>query len=208
MSFTVGRRALLAFGLAAVLAATSVDAGAQPPPTAKRVRGTIDSVTADTLTVTKKDGSKQVVQLAPTLVVNALVPASLSDIKQGVFIGTTARPQADGTLKASEVHIFPESMRGAGEGHYPWDSSPDATMTNAAVTEIVTAVKGSTLSLKYKGGENQVTVGPDTSIVAVTPGMRDDLKTGAAVFAIANEAPDGTLKTGFVLVGRGVSPPM
>jgi hypothetical protein len=204
----VSQRILVALSFCALaIVSFTPDASAQQPPT-QRVRGKIEAVSDDSVTVIKKDGTTQVVQFAPNLVVNALVKAKLSDIKQGVFIGTTARPGPDGSLRASEVHIFPEAMRGAGEGHYPWDTDPDATMTNAAVTDIVTAVKGSTLSLKYKGGENQVVVTPKTSIVAVTPGSRADLKKGAAIFAIAGEAPDGSLKTGFLLVGRGVNPPM
>ncbi|HLG88398.1 MAG TPA: hypothetical protein VKZ79_14515 [Alphaproteobacteria bacterium] len=205
--------ALATLGLAApALAQEAQQPQAQPQPAPQappvRVRGKIESVTDDSITITKKNGTKQVVQTTPKLVVNALVKAKKDDIKPGVFIGTTARPNKDGKLEAIEVHIFPESMRGAGEGHYPWDTAPQDTMTNASVTDVVSAVHGETLSLKYKGGENQVTVVPTTSIVAVTPGSRDDLKKGAAIFAIAAPQPDGGLKTGFVLVGRGVNPPM
>jgi hypothetical protein len=179
----------------------------QTPPV--RVRGKIAELTGTTITIVGKTGEKQVVQLTPKYAVNALVKAKLSDIKPGVFIGTTARPKGE-TLVADEVHIFPETMRGAGEGHYPWDTNPDATMTNASVSEITKAVKvkGSTLTLTYKGGETKVTVVPKTLIVMVTPGSKADLKKGASVFAIAMSQPDGSLKTGFLLVGRGVHPPM
>jgi hypothetical protein len=203
------RRIFVVLGLATLLAVPFAQAQ-QPAPAAPpvRVRGTIDTLTDDSITIVKKDGTKQVVALPPRYSVNALVKAQLSDIKQGVFIGTTARPSKDGSLHATEVHIFPESMRGAGEGHYPWDTDADATMTNASVADMVTAVDGSTLTLKYKTGETKVTVVPETSIVSVTPGSKDDLKKGAAVFAICQTQPDGSLKTGFLLVGRGVSPPM
>jgi hypothetical protein len=196
-------------GLATLRAAPFAQAQ-QPAPAAPpvRVRGTIDTLTDDAITIVKKDGTRQVVALPPKYSVNALVKAQLSDIKQGVFIGTTARPSKDGSLHATEVHIFPEAMRGAGEGHYPWDTEADATMTNASVADMVTAVDGSTLTLKYKTGETKVTVVPETSIVSVTPGSKDDLKKGASVFAICQTQPDGSLKTGFLLVGRGVSPPM
>ncbi len=219
MAFTT-RRLFIALGLATVLAAPLAQAQqaaapapaqqAAPAPQAApvRVRGTIDTLTDDAITIVKKDGTKQVVALPPKYSVNALVKAELSDIKQGVFIGTTARPSKDGSLHATEVHIFPESMRGAGEGHYPWDTDADATMTNANVADMVSAVDGSTLTLKYKTGETKVTVVPTTSIVSVTPGSKDDLKKGAVVFAICQTQPDGSLKTGFLLVGRGVSPPM
>jgi len=206
------RRIFIALGLAALLAAPAVQAQ-QANPAPVKVRGTIDTVTDEAITIVKKDGTKQVVALAPKIGVSALVKAQMSDIKQGVFIGTTARPSKDGSLHATEVHIFPESMRGAGEGHYPWDTDADATMTNAAVTQMVSAVDGSTLNLQYKTsdgktGETKVTVVPETSIVSVTPGTKDDLKKGAAVFAICQAQPDGSLKTGYLLVGRGVSPPM
>jgi len=201
------RRIFIALGLVALLAAPAVQAQ-QANPAPVKVRGTIDTVTDEAITIIKKDGTKQVVALAPKIGVSALVKAQMSDIKQGVFIGTTARPSKDGSLHATEVHIFPESMRGAGEGHYPWDTDADATMTNASVAEMVTAVDGQTLTLKYKTGETKVTVVPETSIVSVTPGTKDDLKKGAAVFAICQPQPDGSLKTGYLLVGRGVSPPM
>jgi hypothetical protein len=204
------RRIFIALGLAALLAAPvqAQQAGQGQGPAPVKVRGTIDTATDDSITIVKKDGTKQVVALAPKVGVSALVKAQMSDIKQGVFIGTTARPSKDGSLHATEVHIFPESMRGAGEGHYPWDTDPDATMTNASVAQMVSAVDGQTLTLKYKTGETKVTVVPETSIVSVTPGTKDDLKKGAAVFAICQAQPDGTLKTGYLLVGRGVSPPM
>jgi hypothetical protein len=205
------RRIVIALGLATLLAAPFAQAQQAAPaatPAPVRVRGTIDTLTDDAIAIVKKDGTKQVVARPPKYSVNALVKAQLSDIKQGVFIGTTARPSKDGSLHASEVHIFPESMRGAGEGHYPWDTDADATMTNASVADMVSAVDGSTLTLKYKTGETKVTVVPETSIVSVTPGSKDDLKKGASVFAICQALPDGSLKTGFLLVGRGVSPPM
>ncbi len=205
------RRIFIALGLAALLAAPAVQAqqaGQGQGPAPVRVRGTIDTVSDESITIVKKDGTRQMVALAPKIGVSALVKAALGDIKQGVFIGTTARPSKDGTLHATEVHIFPESMRGAGEGHYPWDTDADATMTNASVAEMVSAVDGQTLTLKYKTGETKVVVVPETSIVSVTPGTKDDLKKGAAVFAICQPQPDGSLKTGYLLVGRGVSPPM
>jgi hypothetical protein len=210
--------ALLALGTAALAAAPAgfaqTDAAAPPaqaapvPPT--RVRGTIKAVSDTSLTLVKKNGQEQTIQLAPHFGVSVLVKASLADIKKNTFVGVTARPDKDGELKAVEVHIFPESMRGAGEGHYPWDLTADSTMTNAAVTDMqkAKAVHGQTLTLTYKGGETKITVPASASIVAVEPGTPADLKAGAKLFAIASAQPDGTLVAGFVIVGRGVSPPM
>lgn len=212
-----GRRvpAAMALALAAAIASSAAMAqqAAAPPAAAAhaqpvRVRGKIAELTADSVTITQKDGSTKTIQLTPNLKVNALVKASLADVKEGVFIGTTAMPTDDGGMKAVEIHIFPEAMRGAGEGHYPWDLAPNSTMTNASITHMVKDVQGSTLTLTYKGGEKQVTVPADCSIVMVTEGSRDDLKKDASIFAIASQAPDGTIKTGFLLVGRGINPPM
>jgi len=208
LNTTFGRLSIgLSFAAVLLTASLAVAQPAQQPPQV-RVRGVIEAVSDDSITVHRKDGSSVTVQLTPKVVVNALVKASMEDIKEGVFIGTTALPTKDGALSAVEVHIFPESMRGAGEGHYPWDLEANSTMTNASVTHIVKKVKGSTFTLKYKGGETEVTVPAKASIVSVTPGSRDDLKAGAAVFSICAQLPDGSLKTGFLLVGRGVMPPM
>ena len=102
----------------------------------------------------------------------AVAMASLADIKQGLFVGVTAMPQADGNLSALEVHIFPEAMRGTGEGHYSWDLRPKSTMTNANVDQVVTAVDGQTLTLKYKDGEKKIFVAADTPIVAYVRGRQ------------------------------------
>lgn len=205
----IGLAALLCLGVPAAFAQSAAPAEqAAPKSGPAKVRGTIAAVTPESLTLTQKDGSTKTVQLAPQLKVNALVKASMDDIKEGVFIGTTAEPTPEGGMKAIEVHIFPESMRGAGEGHYPWDTSPTSTMTNASISHKVKAKNGQTLTLTYKGGEKQVTVPTDCSIVMVTEGTRDDLKPGASVFMIAPQKPDGTITAGFILVGRGVHPPM
>ena len=138
-----------------------------------------------------------------------IVKASLSDIKQGSFVGVTAMPKADGSMSALEVHIFPESMRGTGEGHYPWDLRPQSTMTNANVDQIVAAVDGRTLTLKYKDGEKKIFIPADAPIVTYAQGDKNDLKPGAKVFIIAAKQPDGTLQGRAWRVGRdGLTPPM
>jgi hypothetical protein len=124
-------------------------------------------------------------------------------------VGVTALPQADGTLKAVEVHIFPESMRGTGEGHYPWDLRPQSTMTNANVEQVGTSVEGRTLTLKYKGEEKKIFVPADAPIVIYVPGDKSDLKPGSKVFVVAVKHPDGSLEGRAWRVGRdGLTPPM
>jgi hypothetical protein len=124
-------------------------------------------------------------------------------------VGITAMPQTGGSQSALEVHIFPQAMRGTGEGHYPWDLRPESTMTNANVEQIVAAVDGRTLTMKYKDGEIKIFVPANTPIVAYVQGDRSDLKRGAKVFIVATRQPDGTLQGSAWRVGRdGVTPPM
>jgi hypothetical protein len=174
-----------------------------------RVRGTIESIDGPTYLIKARDGAELKVALADKAQIAAVVTASLTDIKQGLFVGVTAMPQADGSLSAVEVHIFPEAMRGTGEGHYSWDLRPKSTMTNANVDQVVTAVDGQTLTLKYKDGEKRIFVPADTPIVAYVRGDNNDLKPGARVFIAAVKQPDGTLQGRAWRIGRdGVTPPM
>ena len=123
---------------------------------AVRIRGSIERIDGSIYVIKARDGAELKVTLADNPQIAGVVKASLSDIKQGSFVGVTAMPQADGSQSALEVHIFPEAMRGTGEGHYPWDLRPQSTMTNANVERVVTAVDGQTLTLKYKDGEKKI----------------------------------------------------
>jgi hypothetical protein len=196
-----------ALGIAAFALALAPPAWAQDTV---RVRGTIEHVDGNNLTVKSRDGADLKVALAPNALVVAIVKASLADIKQGSFVGVTGMPQADGSQRAIEVHIFPESMRGTGEGHYPWDLRPGSTMTNANVEQTVTGVDGQVLSVKYKDGEKKLIVPPDATIVTYMPGDKSELKPGTKIFvAFAKKLPDGTLEAPRVNYGRdGVTPPM
>jgi hypothetical protein len=203
---TVG--ALAGVALAA-LAMTVSGVKTAPAQETARIRGTIERIDNSIYVVKARDGTKQKVALGDTPQIASVVKASLSDIKPGSFVGVTAMPQADGSQRALEVHIFPESMRGTGEGHYHWDLRPQSTMTNANVEQVVTAVEGPTLTLKYKNGEKKISVPANTPIVAYAQGDKNDLKTGAKVFVVATKQPDGTLKGSAWRVGRGgVTPPM
>jgi len=192
----------------AAVVASGVLAFAQDAPV--RVRGTIEKVDGNTLSVTGRGGAPMTVRLTDNARIVAIVKASVSDIKPGSFIGTTAMPQPDGTLHAVEVHIFPEAMRGTGEGHRAWDLTPNSTMTNGTVAQAVDRVEGNTLTVKYKDGEKTVVVTPDTAIVTYTLGDRSELKPQAKIFiAAATRKPDGSLETERVNVGRdGLTPPM
>ena len=203
---TILARLLGMIGLTAILAAPMAWAQDAPPV---RVRGTIERVDGSIYVVKARDGAELKLTLADNPQIAGIVKASLSDIKQGAFVGVTAMPQADGSLSALEVHIFTEAMRGTGEGHYPWDLRPQSTMTNGNVEQIATAVDGRTLTMKYKDGEKKIFVAADTPIVAYVPGDKSDLKPGAKVFIVAAKQPDGTLQGRAWRVGRdGVTPPM
>ena len=175
-----------------------------------RVRGEIASVEGDRLTIRARDGSTVQVRLAPEHRVTAVLPADLESVEPGTFVGTAAVPQPDGQLRALELLIFPEAMRGAGEGHYPWDLSPESTMTNATVAATVSEAKGEVLTLTYPNGEQTIVVPPDAPIVTLAPGDADLLRPGNHVFiGRAKAEPDGTLSAEAVAVGRdGLVPPM
>ena len=146
-------RIVLGIVCAAALAVTS--ASAQQ----KRVRGTIEQVDGPVLTIKSRDGDTLKVKMADDAKVVALVKATLADIKPGLFVGSTAMPQEDGRWKAVEVHIFPEAMRGTGEGDRPYDYKPKSTMTNGTVSALakstVEKAEGTTLTLNYKEGEKE-----------------------------------------------------
>ena len=174
-----------------------------------RVRGTIDRLEGDTYVVKPRSGGELKVKLPDNVMVVALTKASLADIKQGSYVGVAGMPQPDGSQKALEVHIFPDAMRGTGEGHRGWDLQPSSTMTNGAVEQTTASADGQVLTLKYKDGEKKIVVAPDTPIVVYVPGEKSELKAGAPIFiSAATRQPDGTLTTPRVNVGRGVAPPM
>ena len=200
----VGTSAALISGLFAVTAVFSEDA---VPP---RVRGTIDQVNGNTLTIKAKSGSPTTVQLKDNAPVVAVTKGTMSDIQMNSFVGIAAMPQPDGTIKAVEVSVFAEPLRGTAEGHYPWDLMPGSSMTNAAVTQQVTKQEGNTLTLKYKDGEKTIVVPSDAVVVNLIPGDRADLKPGAKIFIPAwVKGADGTMEAAVALVGRdGITPPM
>ncbi|MGN6735837.1 MAG: hypothetical protein ACTHMB_28285, partial [Candidatus Binatia bacterium] len=176
------------------------------------VRGKIAAVEKDALEVTTSAG-EVLVKLPDDIRITGVEAAKLSDISSGEYVGTTAVKQSNGSLKAIEVHIFPESARGTGEGHRPWDLTPGSTMTNANVEKVeqvpVEKTEEQLLTLKYKGGEQKVVVPPGTPIVKAVPGNRSLLKSGTGVFIPSVRSADGTLTATRITAGiGGVMPPM
>src|ERR1700759_473816 len=193
----------------AMVAASTAYAIAQKAPVPTRVRGAIEAVDGDMLTVKSRSGEDVKLHMTGDIRIVGITKISLSDIKVGSFIGTTTVPGPDGMPTAVEVHVFPENMRGTGEGSRPYDLKPNSTMTNATVAQQVAGNDGQTLMIKYKDGEKKVTVGPDTPIGTCSPGEKADLKAGAKIIAFVKQLPDGSFETNRISVGRdGLTPPM
>ena len=174
-----------------------------------RVRGTIEKADGNVLSLKSSDGAQVKLTLTDDARIVAVVKASMADIKEGTFLGSAAMPQADGSQKALEVHIFPEQMRGTGEGHRPYAPVPNSTMTNgSAAGMMVSGVDGSTILVKYKEGEKRIVVPAGIPIVRYEIGGKADLKAGAKFTVLAaTKKPDGTLEANRINVGRdGVEP--
>ncbi len=168
-----------------------------------RVRGTVEKLDGNTLTVKSTDGATINVMLTGNVQVVGVVKASVAEIKPGSYIGSGAMPQADGTQKSVEVHIFAETQRGTGDGHRPW-TLPNSTMTNGEVGNTVSGVDGQVITVKYKGGEKKIVVGPNVPIVRYEIGEKSELKPGAHISIINGvKKPDGTIEAARVNVGRG-----
>ena len=183
-------------------------AGATAAQDTVRVRGTIERVEGAVYVVKARDGSTLRLTLAANAGVAASVKSAMSDIKQGAYIGVAALPLTDGSQRALEVHIFHETMRGTGEGHRPWDLLPKSTMTNATVHDVVQAVDGHSVTLRYKDGEQRIVIPTGTVIVSYLPGSISELEPGAVIFVpAANRMADGTLQTQRIMVGREIAPP-
>ena len=207
MSHSAMLRSLSILGIALAVAVPMASQAQDAPPV--RVRGTIERVEGDTFIVKSREGAELKVGLTDKALIVAIVKASLSDIKANSFVGVTGMPQPDGSQRALEVHIFPEAMRGTGEGHYAWDLRPQSTMTNGNVEQSVASADGQVLTLKFKDGEKKIVVPSDTPIVGYMPGDKSELKAGVKIFiGAAKKAPDGTLQTPRVNYGRDVAPPM
>ncbi len=196
---------------AATLLAMPAAADLMKPAGPVFVRGTIVAADPAALTVKATDGTTVTIALAPGFKVAALTKIGLDTIQANSFIGTAAKPGKGGVLEATEVHVFPKSMRGLGEGHYGWDKGPTSTMTNGNVGKVGTIKHhaGRTLTVDYKGGTQEIVVPANVPIVAFAEGTAAQLVPGAHVFVITQKTPDGKLGANQVAVGvGGVVPPM
>ena len=183
---------------------------AQTPAPTQRIRGDVVAIDGSNLQVKARSGETLSVKLADNYVVTAVVKIDMTAIKPGAFIGTATMAQPDGTLTSLEVLVFPEAMRGSGEGHYPWDLRPGSMMTNATIADVAGVGQGGRkMTLKYKDGEKTIVVPEDVPIVTFEPGDKAMLVPGAHVLLTATKQPDGSLTAARVAVGKnGLVPPM
>jgi hypothetical protein len=200
-------RILATISLVLLLAAEAFAQAPQSPPT--RIRGTVESLDGQILVVKSREGPLVTVALAPNFAVRSVLAKTLADIKTGDYVASTSVRDREGKLRAMELHIFPEALRGQSEGQSAWDLVPDSIMTNAFVTGIAAAPQGGVMKVSFKGGEAEVLVPPDVPVVAYGPGDTSLLKKGAAVFVVARPGPDGKLAAAAVTAEKdGVKPPM
>jgi len=202
-------RNIMKLSLALIVAVTlAATASAQQ---AGRIRGEIEKADGPNLVLKLRDGSSLNLKVADDVRVSALVKASLDDLKNDTFVGIAGVPKPDGSIEAHSVHIFLPAQRGVvPDRHGPWDSRPNSTMTNAYIEGTpAPASGGATFKVKYKEGEKNVVVTPQTAIAAAAPGNKDELKPGAQIIIFGSEKQaDGTVLAKTLYVGRGVTPAM
>jgi hypothetical protein len=195
------RRSLL-LALAALPFAASAQA-----PAPVRLRGTIEALSPARLTLRQRSGERVELALPSNLSVTEVYPVTLADIHAGNFVGVGAIPQADGTQRAIAVTLFPEALRGSGEGHRPFDFVPQGTMTNATVADVAAAPDGERLQLTYPDGRKTIVVPPDAPVVSFRPGDRALLAVGSAV-SLTAQLVEGQPTATRISAGRnGFAPP-
>jgi hypothetical protein len=184
-------------------------APAAAQPATQRIRGDVVALEGLKLQVRARGGDLANIDLDDKYTVTAVVRIQPEAIARGNYVGTATLPQPDGTQRAIEVLVFPESGRGSAEGHYPWDLQPGSMMTNATVAEIVDIDQARRMTLRYKDGQQIVTVPLNVPIVTFQPGDRGMVVPGAHVIVTATARPDGSLSASRVAVGKdGLVPPM
>jgi hypothetical protein len=199
--FSMKTKKLAGLALFAAFAAMPALAQAQAPKP-ERLSGIIEKVDGHMVTAkSSKGGELKLNLMTDKAAVIQVVKASLSDIKPGDFIGSGAMPQPDGTQKAVEVHIFPESMRGTGEGFRPW-TRPGSTMTNGTVGATVTGVSGQVITVTYKGGQQKIVVPAGVPIVRFQVSDMSIVKPGAPFSVLAAvKQPNGSFNVSRINVG-------
>ncbi len=203
------RTRILLLGACAVglaLPAFSQTGPANPMLGLKPFAGTVGVVEGQDFRITGPGGTTATYRLADSVRIMTSRSGAIADLAAGKFVGCTA-VESHGRLHATECHIFPESMRGVGEGHNPM-GRPNTTMTNGNITmtngSVQTAAGGAgrvTLRITYRGGAQTIEVSPRTRITLIGTGDASLVKPGARVAGAARTAPDGTALVQFLNVG-------
>jgi hypothetical protein len=194
----------------ALLLAGSASFAQQPAPV--RVRGTVEGVDGDVVTVKSRDGAELKLALKDSVRVAGVIKASLADVKPDTNVAITSKPRPDGTLEAVELRIFPAGQP-FNSFHGDWDLMPNSFMTNGSLQTSVADVDGQVLTVKYKvqgkpDEEKKIVVTPKTIIATTVPGTKEDLKPGLKVFvAGAPKLPDGSLDVAAIQVEKEIPPP-
>ncbi len=199
-------KSLLVLTLASTLSATAF---AQAPAAPSRIRGEIVSLNGDTLVVHRTNSDNVTIAMKSDTPVGAVKNVKLADLKAGAYVGAASVPDASGKQVAKEVLVFPEAMRGNGDGHYDWDLLPGSKMTNANVDTVVQGTSGRELTMSYKGGSKTIFVPEDAPVVTFAAATRADVVAGKKVFVIARLVEPGKYEAARVVVEKdGIAPPM
>lgn len=193
--------------LAGALALAVASSSAAQAPAPQVIRGVVTDVQPDRISVRPKSGKPVTVGLTRDWRVAVTRPIKPSEIKPGSFIGSAEMPQADGSGRSLEVHVFPPGVK-MGQGHYAWDKKKGSMMTNGTVGKITVAKGGQELEVDYGAGKRKVTVPRRVPIVQITDGQRAQLKRGIPVFLIAGQTPGGLVTNAVTIGERGAAPPM
>jgi hypothetical protein len=206
------RRLLLVAALATAFAGSAAVAQRQQPQT-QLIRGTVERIDGNTIYGRGADGTAITLKLTDKATITAVLKATFADIKPGDYVGSGAVPQADGSQRAVEVHIFPKPQEDGGHFYEGWYGAPNGTMTNGfvqpvTVTTAATGAGGPSIVVKYPQGEKRIFIPADAHIVRNVVGSRDDLKAGAAFRTqTAARQPDGTYTASAINVGRDGAQP-
>ena len=165
------------------------------------VIGTVATVTATELDLTKADGSTAAIKLTDKTRITYVSALKIEDIQPNSYVGVGAMTGTDGTNTAVEVTVFPESARGVAEGFGPWSQGANSTMTNGTVAQVV-ASNGHTLTVTYKGGQQEITVPDGTPVTTFALADKTALVAGAAVLVRATKTDDGSLTAVFISIGK------
>jgi len=192
------RSSLLAVAVALTLLAGSAAGDDHASTRLSRVGATIEKLEGQTLSVKTSAGKELSLILPPDVRVMRSRLATIADVKAGQFIGCTAVEGPDGKLRAKEIHILPEAMRGVGEGHYQWDDTPKTTMTNGNIEDVAGVTDGHVIAVSYNGGQSVIEIRPEVTVTTIEVVGRDLLKPGTKVNLFAHKNPDGSLTPQYV----------